>query len=103
MWYPALISLLLIRGYGVTATTDLTEILGTLARQIVLKYFLDLPISNLCLGIITEDNDDILNYLQPLDIATYHIHLSRQEFLHSKRLGKRNSVGSSLIWTDNVS
>jgi hypothetical protein len=74
----------------VLTTANLTEILGTLARQIVLNYFLELPKSNLCLGIITED-DDIVDYLLPLDIPTYQIHLSHQEFLHSKRLGNHLS------------
>ena len=77
MWYPVVATMILLIGKGVIATTDLTELLGSLARDIVLKYFMDLPRSNNneCLGIITEDSSEILDYLLPLNITTYHIHL----------------------------
>ena len=73
---------------GVLATRDLTELLGTLAREIVLTYFMDLPSNNLCLGVITEENCDILDYLQPLGIPTYHVNVTHYELMFSNRLGK---------------
>ena len=92
-----LVTLALLGASRVLAAQDLTEVLGTLARQIVLKYLMDLPKRNLCLGIVTEDTTELLDYLLPLDIPTHVILLSRDELLHSKRLGNHLLRGSNSV------
>ncbi|KAJ9599190.1 hypothetical protein L9F63_010321 [Diploptera punctata] len=47
---------------------------------------MDLPDNNLCIGIVTEDNSDILRYIQPLNIATQHVNVSHHELMFSKRI-----------------
>jgi hypothetical protein len=57
------------------------DVLGSLTRQIALRYFAHAK----CLGIMTEDGSSIVNYVQMLDVTTFHVQLPHYIF-ESKRL-----------------
>ena len=88
MYYKTVIAATLITCNCVLATSDLTQLLGILAKEIVVRYFMNLQPNNLCVGILTEESSELLDYLLPLDIATVHVNLSHTELIYSKRLGK---------------
>jgi hypothetical protein len=47
--------------------------LGRMSRQIALLYFR----SAKCLAVVTEGNSSIMDHIQPLNIATFHVQLPR--------------------------
>ena len=86
MLSQAVITVILIT----SVTPDLTQLLGTLTREIVLKYFLNVQPNNLCIGLVNEESSGLLDYLLPLDIPTVQVNLQHQQLQHSKPLGRLN-------------
>lgn len=68
---------------SVGLSSGATATIGRLSREVTLRYFRD----SQCLGILTEDNDDILNYMHPLDIPTFHVQMSVSFMKSAARLG----------------
>jgi hypothetical protein len=60
---------------------DAAELLGSMSRQIALRYFA----SAKCLAVVTEDDSSIMDYVKALDIPNFQVHLTRT-VLESKRL-----------------
>jgi hypothetical protein len=55
--------------------------LGKMSRQIALKYFR----SANCLAVVTEGDSCIVDHMQPLNMATFHVQLLR-DVMTSERL-----------------
>jgi hypothetical protein len=55
--------------------------LGRMSRQIALRYFR----SAKCLAVVTEGDSCIMDHLQPLNMATFHVQLLR-DVMTSERL-----------------
>jgi hypothetical protein len=50
---------------------DVTEELARMSREIASRHFLN----STCLALVTDDKDDIMDYIHPLDIPVLHVHL----------------------------
>ena len=78
--------IMFFRDYKVLGS-EINQILGGMSRDVALKYFINIERSQ-CVGVITEKNDDFMDYLFPIYFPTYHIKIS-SEVLHSPRLGNK--------------
>jgi hypothetical protein len=50
---------------------DITEELARMSREIASRHFL----KSTCVALVTDNNNDIVDYIHPLDIPVLHVHL----------------------------
>lgn len=70
--------------YAVAATRglpyDVTKELAGMSREIASRHFSN----SKCLALLTDDNNDIMDYIHPQDIPIFHVHLPFAEMKDSK-------------------
>ncbi|PSN57733.1 Ionotropic receptor 41a9 [Blattella germanica] len=61
---------------GTTAVTAREEkLMGTMTREVILKFFTNIKI-NQCICIVTEESNDFLDFIFPIDYPTFHVNIS---------------------------